>query len=126
MMRLTEKKAAFIYAKAWNRLDCTEFLDLLDDTAHYASQWVFDELENKEAIADYLINKIVAVKNSDAKVYAELGITRSGFAGRYCVFITQGEKQAVVLFEVSKNKIQRFDLCIPELLNVKRTGVYPM
>jgi hypothetical protein len=69
------------------------------------------------------------VKNTGSKVCAELGKTRSGFAGRDCVFMAQGEKeelQAVVLFEIKDNKISRYDLCIPDLLNVERTGIYPI
>ena len=42
---LTELDAATSYASAWNRLDCTQFVELLAPDAHYASQWVFDELE---------------------------------------------------------------------------------
>jgi len=128
-MRLTEKDAAIAYARAWNRLDCSEFLKLLDKNVHYASQWVFEELESKVAISDYLIGKMETVKNTGSKVYAELGNTRSGFAGRDCVFMAQGKKeeiQAVVIFEIANNKITRYDLCIPELLNVERTGVYPI
>jgi hypothetical protein len=34
--------------------------------------------------------------------------------------------KAVVLFEVSGNKIARYDLCIPQLLGAVRTGVYPI
>jgi hypothetical protein len=128
-MAITEKDAAIAYAKAWNRFDCSEFLKLLDDNAHYASQWVFEELESKAAISDYLIGKMKTVKKTGSKVYAELGNTRSGFAGRDCVFLAQEKKeevQAVVLFEVENNKISRYDLCIPQLLNVERTGVYPI
>jgi len=128
-MDLTEKDAAIAYARAWNRLDCSDFLELLDENAHYASQWVFEELEGKSAISDYLIGKMKTVKNAGSKVCAELGNTRSGFAGRDCVFLAQGKKeeiQAAVLFEIANNRIYRYDLCIPELLNVERTGVYPI
>ena len=128
-MELTEKEAAVAYAKAWNRLVCSQFLELLDENAHYASQWVFAELENKTAISEYLIGKMKTIKETDSRVYAGLGNTRSGFAGRDCVFMAQGNKeelQAVVLFEIANNKISRCDLCIPELLNVERTSVYPI
>ena len=128
-MELTEKDAAIAYARAWNRLECSDFEELLDENAHYASQWVFDELESKSAISDYLIAKMKTVKNSGPKVYAELGNTSPGSVGRDCVIIAQGNKEeikAVVLFEVKNNKIQRYDLCIPELFNIERTGVYPI
>ncbi len=130
-MELTEKDAAIAYAKAWNKFDCTEFLTLLDDNAQYASQFVFEELESKEAISEYLIGKMKAVESSGSKVYAELGNTRtpSGLPDTDCVLLAQGEEkeiQAAIVFEVENGKITRFDLCIPSLLNVEGTGVYPI
>ena len=129
-MVLTEKDAAIAYAKAWNKLECSDFLKLLDDNAHYASQWVLDELENKEAIAEYLIGKMQTVRESGSQVHAELGKARSGFgAGRDCVIMAQDRKDkimAVVLFEVNDNRIRRYGLCMPELLNAEGTGIYPI
>ena len=61
-MELTEKEAAIAFARAWNRLDATEFLALLAPDAKYASQWVFDELQGKDAIGDYLRAKLKTVK----------------------------------------------------------------
>jgi hypothetical protein len=43
--------------------------------------------------------------------------------------MAQGRKEnvtAVVLFEVEGGMIKRYDLCIPELLGVIRSGVYPI
>jgi len=128
-VELTEKDAATAYARAWNRLECTEFLELLAPDAIYESQWVFNELAGKDVIADYLIHKLEAVKNAGNKVFAELGITRLGSFGRDCVFIAQGKKEevkAVVLFKVADDKIQRYDLCVPELYDVDRSGIYPI
>lgn len=128
-MELTEKDAAIAYARAWNRLECSDFLELLAPDAIYESQWVFDELASKDVIADYLIHKMKAVKNAGNKVFAELGKTRLGSFGRDCVFIAQGKKEevkAVVLFKVADDKIQRYDLCVPELYDVERSGIYPI
>jgi hypothetical protein len=55
--KLREKNAAIEYAKAWNRLDCRKFLTLLDEDAHYSSQWVLDSLKDKNAISEYLMGK---------------------------------------------------------------------
>jgi hypothetical protein len=125
---LTELDAATAYAAAWNRLDCTQFLELLAHDAHYASQWVMEELESKAAISYYLTGKMQTVRNGKTAVSAELGKTSTGFAGRDCVALAQGDKDivsAVVLFTVDGNHIKRFDLCMPELLGVKRSGQYP-
>jgi len=127
-MELTEKDAAIAYAQAWNNLDCSNFLELLAEDARYASMYVCDELIGKDNIADYFIDKIEAVKNANSKVVADMGITRTGSAGRDCVCIFQGENkktQAVVIFEVANNKIKRYDLCISELYDVELTGECP-
>ena len=128
-MQLTEKDAAMAYAKAWNRLDCSDFIELLDDDAQYSSQWVLEGMKSKEEISEYLTGKMETIQDTNYKVYAELGNTRSGFAGRDCVFMAQGKKeeiQAVVLFEVDNNKIKKCDMCIPQLLDVERSGIYPI
>jgi len=126
---LTELDAATEYARAWNRLDCKAFLALLASDARYASQWVYDELKGKIAIGKYLKGKMNTVKNCGSEVFAELGRTTTGFAGRDCVCMAQGTKEqvtAIVLFEVVSGKIKRYDLCIPELLGVVRSGIYPI
>lgn len=72
-MIITEKDAALAYAKTWNRLNYLEFLELLADDAHYTSQMVLDELQSKDEISDYFINKIETVRaTSGEEVYAEL------------------------------------------------------
>jgi len=127
-MIATELDAATIYARAWNRLDCIEFIEVLAPDAHYASQWVLSELESKEAIKDYLMNKMKTIKDSNSSVFAELAIATESFPEKNCVALAQGDKQivnAVVVFTVEGGYVQRFDLCIPELFNVKRSGKYP-
>ncbi len=118
-MTITTKDAAIAYAKAWNNLDCSEFLELLDENAHYASQWVLDELKNKQAISDYLIDKMEAIKKGTSIIKADIGINQFE---EDCVVISQkNEKQntkIVVIFRVENNKIKRYDTCIPELYNV--------
>jgi hypothetical protein len=134
MTQLTEAMAANAFAKAWNRLDPTEFIELLAPDARYASQWVFEELVGRDAIADYLMGKMsnakaYAVNSSEHKVFAELGRTTKGFSGRDCVFMAQGRKESVttvVLFEVIGERIKRYDLCIAQLLDVARSGIYPI
>ena len=58
MNELTEEKAAYLFARAWNRLNPEDFLALLAPDARYASQWVFEELIGASAIADYLGSKM--------------------------------------------------------------------
>jgi hypothetical protein len=126
----TEKDAAIAYAKAWNSLDCSEFLELLDDNAHYSSMTVWEELENKEAITDYLTNKLQAVEKGNAPVKAELGFTVSGFAGQHCSILTQydenNKKSAVILFKIKGNKIAQYTLCLPGVVGAKGSEVIPV
>jgi hypothetical protein len=134
MKKLTEADAATAYAKAWNRLDPSEFIDLLTSDARYASQWVFEELTSKQAIGDYLTAKMSSIKMNMEKdpeviVFAELGKTATSLSNRDCVILAQGTREnvkAVVHFGVEDNKIKRYDLSIPELVPINRSGVYPV
>lgn len=130
-MALTEKEAAIAFARAWNRLDATEFIALLAPDAKYASQWVFEELQNKAAIEDYLRAKLKTVKahavnNPQSKVRVEIGITQAGDADRPCAYMKQGTKEVVVIFTISNGMISRYDLCIPQLYRPVCSGVYPI
>lgn len=128
-MPLTERIAATAFARAWNRLDSDAFLNLLAPDARYASQWVFNELESREAITDYLRGKMKTVRNyrinnPGHRARAELTTCRDG---RDCVAMTQGdhyEVKAVVVFTVSGNRIARYDMCMPALMGPLRSGVF--
>lgn len=131
---LTEEKAAYLFARAWNRLNPEGFLALLAPEARCASQWVFEELDGAAAIAAYLRVKMAtvrerALKDPGAAVRVEMGRTAEGSCGRPCAFMTQGqfeEVQAAVVFEVEGGRVVRYDLCIPQLLGAVRTGMYPL
>lgn len=130
-MELTEKEAAIAFARAWNRLDATEFLALLAPDAKYASQWVFEELQGKDAIENYLQAKLKTVKahavnNPQSKVRVEIGITQAGDADRPCAYMKQGTNEVVVIFTVNDGMISRYDSCIPQLYRPDRSCVYPI
>ncbi|KAB2891474.1 MAG: nuclear transport factor 2 family protein [Desulfobulbaceae bacterium] len=129
-MTLTENDAATAFAKAWNRLDCTAFLELLAEDAVYESQWVFTPLEGREAISHYLAGKMETIKASDKKVRAELTTARCGYKyGKPCVVLKQGDNRdtdSVMVFEVDGDRIRRCDLCAPELYDQTPTGIYPV
>ena len=133
-MLLTEAMAATAYARACNRFDPSEFIELLAPDCRYASQWVFDELVGRNAIADYLIQKMQMVKaqskkNRQTPILVELGKTTQGFVGRDCVIRGQDATDnlvAAVLFNVNAGKIVRYDLCLAKPLGIVRSGIYPM
>ncbi len=81
-MNITEEIAAIEYAKAWNELDYTDFLKLLDKNVHCASQYALEELTNKNSILNYLENKIKTVRKLGIKICAEVGNTQLNFAGK--------------------------------------------
>jgi len=129
-MALTEKDAAIAFARAWNRLDADEFLALLAPDAKYASQWVFEELNGKSLIENYLYAKIETVKahainNPNSKIRVEIGTTQAGAADRPCAYMKQGDSEAVVIFTVNDGMITRYELCIPQLYRPEKSGVYP-
>lgn len=127
---LNDKEAASAFAKALNRLDCSEFIQLLADVAVYKFQWVFTPLEGKEGIAEYLAGKMQKVKESGKKVLAELSTARSGNEyGKACVVLKQDENRdddSVMVFEVDGARIKRCDLCAPEFFDPEPTGIYPV
>ena len=127
---VTEETAARAYAKAWNRLDCAEFLKLLAPDASYSSFWVFNDLEGREAIVEYLTAKMRNLAAGADHAFAELATTTKGFGGpgRPCVALAQGDKdivKVIVTFEVEAGLIKRVDLAAPEFFAAIRSGEYP-
>ena len=118
-----------LLARAWNRLDSVEFIQLLADDAVYESQWVFTPLEGNEAIADYLTGKMETIKAAGKNVRAELTTARCGYKyGKPCVVLKQGDNRdtdSVMVFEVDGARITRCDLCAPQLYDPEPTDIYP-
>ncbi|SDU21169.1 hypothetical protein SAMN05216296_2424 [Pseudomonas pohangensis] len=133
MNDLSELDAAKAYAKAWNQLDAESLVDLISDEACYASQWVLDELEGKQAVLDHLRRKMRAVAassitDSGNRPFAELVITQLGEPGRNAVGLTvpgSDQLDCMVLLGVSESKINRIDICMIELYAPKQSGNYP-
>lgn len=129
--KLTERDAAEAWARAYNLLDAAEIAPLLAEDVHYASQWVFEEIENRAAYLHYLEGKLAAIGSSGAKVLAELAETRpypmAPNPPRSCVVVHQnGAPAATVLFGVDGDRITRIDLCqIPPPSTCARFGEYP-
>lgn len=127
-MSLTKEQALRAYATMMNTLDVSCLAPLLADDFHYASQWVFAEIESKPAYLEYIVPKLDAIRKSGAVAWAEMGWLDREFPGP-CVVMAQGDKDslvAVVLAEVVGGKIKRLDLCgAPSPHSARRTGDYP-
>lgn len=125
---LTERDAAFAYARAWNRLNCRDFIKLLAEDAHYASQYVLSELESRQDIEKYLTDKMHVVKATRSKIRAEFAMTVNPRESP-CVLLYQDDPKehiAVVLFQVKEGRIKRYDLCVPILYQVEKSGIFPV
>lgn len=127
-MNLTEEQALRAYATMMNTLNPSCLESLLAEDFHYASQWVFAEIESKNAYMEYIRPKLDAIRQSGAATWAEMGWLDHEFPGQ-CVVMAQGDKDnllAVVLAKVEDGKIKRLDLCgAPSPHSARRTGDYP-
>jgi len=72
-MSLTAERALRAYATMMNTLDSSCLEPLLADDFHYASQWVFAEIESKKAYLEYIAPKLDAIRKSGSVVWAEMG-----------------------------------------------------
>lgn len=125
---LTEEQALRAYASMMNALDASHIEALLADDFHYASQWVFAEIESKAAYLEYIVPKLEAIRKSDTAAWAEIGWLDRESPGP-CVVMAQSDKDnlvAVVLAKVEAGRIVRIDLCgAPSPHSARRTGEYP-
>jgi len=127
-MNLTAEAALRAYATMMNKLDVSCLEPLLADDFHYASQWVFAEIESKTEYLEYIAPKLEAIRKSGGTAWAEMGWLDREFPGP-CVVMAQGDKDnllAVVLAKVEDGKIKRLDLCgAPSPHSARRSGEYP-
>ena len=122
----SNKELVTEFAKSWNHLDSSFIRDLLVPDFHYASQWVFDEIKNKEDYLTYLDKKFEAISNSGAHLVAELG----EYENKYCLVLNQiqlGQSNKVTfLIETKDGKILRADTCmIPDPKEIKMLNIIP-
>jgi hypothetical protein len=121
---LRTEDAVRAYAVMMNTLDVSKFEPLLANDFHYASQWVFHEIESKQEYLEYITRKLRAIKKSGLKVWAELAESNNG----PCVVVAEGGKDnilSVVFAKVKDNKMERMDMCMLSLYSGKRSGEYP-
>ncbi len=121
-----DKELVIEFAKTWNNLDSSYIRDLLTKEFNYTSQWVFDELKNKEDYLAYLDGKLNTIKSSEGELIAEVGIYRD----KHCLVINQinnGKTQKVTfLIETKDGEILRADTCmIPTPQSIELLGIIP-
>ena len=135
MKLLTQEEALRLFAKAWNTLDPSELILHLAEDIRYSSQTVIESMTTVDEVSEYLKGKMEILQNApENRVFAELGETQPypmyPKPPRPCVLMAQSHPdniRAVVLIEVSDNKISSIDWCVtaPVPSTIKRSGEYP-
>jgi len=125
---LTAEHALRAYAAMMNTLDASKIEHLLADAFHYASHFVFGEIESKAEYLGYVTEKLKTIQFLGSKVWAEMGTLIHELPGP-CVVVAQGEKDelvAVVIATVKEDRISRLDFCmVPTPESAIRSGDYP-
>ena len=122
----TNKELVIEFGKTWNNLDSSFIRDLLIQDFHYASQWVFSEIENKKDYLKYLDYKLLIIAKSNGSLIAELGVLDNN----YCLVINQveGDKERIATFliDTENGKITRADMCFsPAPKSITMLGIIP-
>jgi hypothetical protein len=112
----TELDAARLYARLVNAFDAEPFIDRLASKLNYRSQWVMQELDTREAVADLLRGKILAMQESSPKNSARIGVaTRIPHRGRPLVILSsldQDKALGTVDFKVADGMITAISICV--------------
>lgn len=128
-MPLTEDTALRAYAKMINTLSINALEPLLADDFTYESQMVFGALESKQVFLDYKRPKLQTIQQSNATVYAEMGIVSAYGKTQSCVILAQYDIANLVSLVLAKTDgefLKRLDLCIaPPPQMAERSGEYP-
>tara|TARA_B110000483_G_C17811705_1_gene395366 strand:+ start:43 stop:462 length:420 start_codon:yes stop_codon:yes gene_type:complete len=122
----TNKELVIEFGKTWNNLDSSFIRDLLIQDFHYASQWVFSEIENKKDYLQYLDSKLSAIAESGGNLVAELGVLNNN----YCLVLNQVEddndNKTTFLINTKNGKITRADMClVPAPESITMLGITP-
>lgn len=127
-MKLTEIDALRAYARMMNTLDASHIEPLLDDSFRYSSQWMFGEISSKQDFLDYIKPRLLSIRQSGSRAYAEIAIIQA-WGHDECVVTAEGEIDnliATVFAHVKDEKIRRIDMCsVPSPSETMRTGEYP-
>ena len=128
MNDLTQVLALEAYAAMMNTLDASRIEPILAEDFHYSSQWVLTDIISKQEFLDYIIPKLIAIRDSGAEVWAEMGELTREIPGP-CVVMAQGSKDnllSVVLAKVESGKLKSLSMCgAPSPHDAIRSGYYP-
>ena len=86
------------------------------------------EIASKQEFLDYMKPKLLSIKQSGSRAYAEIAVVQA-WGHDECVVTAEGEIDnliATVFAHVKDGKIRRIDMCsVPSPSETMRTGEYP-
>jgi hypothetical protein len=129
MNDLTQVRALEAYVAMMNTLDATRIEPILAVDFHYSSQWVLTDISSKQEFLEYITPKLIAIRDSGAEVWAEMGeLTRK--TPSTCVVMAESSKDnllSVVLAKVESGKLKSLSMCgAPSPHQGIRSGRYPI
>lgn len=111
-MRLTAEDALEAFATMINTLNAKDFLPLLAQDFHYASQSVLAEISSKEEFTEYMTAKLETLKHCGVATQAILSHW-SAYGGGPCVVLLQdGRAVCTAIAKVRRGRLSRIDLCV--------------
>tara|TARA_Y100000588_G_scaffold354192_1_gene408222 strand:+ start:1255 stop:1659 length:405 start_codon:yes stop_codon:yes gene_type:complete len=116
------------YARMWHHLDRSFLAPHLVDDMSYTSQWVFDEITDKDAFLTYIQPKLANCRKDGVRVWAEIATLPDGYP---CIKMSQGVKREIMatlmIEEIKGGKIKSMEMCaIPAPESARGTGEYPV
>jgi len=108
---ISVEEALRAYARMMHHLSADYLEPHLADDFHYSSAWVEEILTTKQRYLDYIRPKLVSVRRSGDRVWAEMSWLPDS-RGSYLV-MAQGEQENIVgtvWAHVEGNKIKRIDM----------------
>tara|TARA_B110000285_G_C14985045_1_gene543361 strand:- start:632 stop:1054 length:423 start_codon:yes stop_codon:yes gene_type:complete len=122
----TNKELVIEFGKTWNNLDSSFIRDLLIQDFHYASQWVFSEIENKKDYLQYLDSKLSAIAESGGNLVAELGVLNNNYYLVLNQVEDDNDNKTTFLINTKNGKITRADMClVPAPESITMLGITP-
>ncbi len=117
-------------AQAWNNLDVSYIEEEVADEVIYTSQWVFESIEGKNKLLDYLQGKFATIKSRVLSDQMKLSAELASFTDGPCIVLKQEFKdrtdKSTLLIKTMDHKIQQIDLCfIPDPEAAKLSGEIP-
>jgi Leu/Phe-tRNA-protein transferase len=115
---LSDVELLNIFKNAYRYFYVDDLQEYLTDDFHYASQYVFSEIQTKAAYIEYLSRTLKTIQRSAPpknRLYMEIVYDTS--SAKPYLFMRQDKENALFVPQIHDGKFKRIDLCIPELFH---------